>query len=289
MNYTLHKQDFTQKIADLIQQTACMLPKDIECALVSARALEVPGNVAHSVLDTILNNVDAARKQQQPLCQDTGLPAFYIDYPCGISTRTITHCIQNAVIQATANGFLRPNAVNPLTGKNSGNNLGIMIPCFHFMEWDKPEIQIACMLKGGGSENVSIQYSLPDAELSAGRDLNGVAACVIDAVIRAQGNGCAPGIIAVGIGGNRVTGMQSAKKQLFRLLDDENEYPELDKLEKSLLTQLNKLEIGPMGLGGKTTVLGVKIGIVHRIPASYFVSVAYMCWACRRRVMNYKL
>ncbi len=289
MNYTLHEQEFTQQVADLIQQTACILPEDIERALVSARALEASDNVAYSVLDTILKNVDVARKQQQPLCQDTGLPVFYVHYPCGISTRIITRCIQDAVVQATADGFLRPNAVNPLTNKNSGNNLGIMIPCFHFMEWDKPEIQVACMLKGGGSENMSIQYSLPDAKLSAGRDLNGVAVCVIDAVIKAQGNGCAPGIIGVGIGGDRVTGMQSAKKQLFRLLEDENEYPELDKLEKSLLAQLNKLEIGPMGLGGKTTVLGVKIGMVHRIPASYFVSVAYMCWACRREVMSYKL
>ena len=172
-----------------------------------------------------------------------------------------------------------------VTGKNSGDNVGILSPFVTFSEWDNATIQVKLMLKGGGSENVSCQYSLPQAGLGAGRDLDGVYKCVVDAVTRAQGQGCAPGIIGVGIGGDRVTGMLVAKKQLFRALDDENELPVLRDLEAQLFRDLNTLGIGPMGFGGKTTVLGVKIGSAHRTPASFFVSIAYMCWADRRRSM----
>ncbi|MDZ7821270.1 MAG: fumarate hydratase [Candidatus Marinimicrobia bacterium] len=190
---------------------------------------------------------------------------------------------------ATEQGYLRPNAVDALSGDNSGNNLGDRIPAFSFSEWDKAEVRVRCLLKGGGSENVSAQYSLPRSDFSAGRDLDGVAACVVDAVINAQGNGCPPGIIGVGIGGDRVSGTETAKAQSRRALDDKNDNDALEKLEHLLHRSLNKLGIGPMGLGGKSTVLGVKAGAAHRIPASFFVSVSYMCWACRRAEMHYEL
>jgi len=280
---------FTSDLLKLIRQASTELPEDVENAINIALKNEEENSTAATVLETISENIQRARKTSWPLCQDTGLPAFYISYPPKISPSKIKQCIEDAIVLATEEGYLRPNAVDPLSGKNSGNNLGEGIPALNFDEWDKNAILVKCLLKGGGSENVSAQYSLPSVELSAGRDLEGVEACVINAVLKAQGKGCAPGIIGVGIGGDRISGYETAKKQLFRNLNDKNENLKLNKLEQALLGKLNKLEIGPMGLGGKTTVLGVKIGKAHRIPASYFVSIAYMCWACRRKELLFDL
>ncbi|RME36544.1 MAG: fumarate hydratase, partial [Thermoflexia bacterium] len=212
---------------------------------------------------------------------------FHIRYPAGLSAGGLRAQAEAAVAEATRRAYLRPNAVDSLTGRNSGNNLGIGFPVFHFEEGglDDP-LEVALLLKGGGSENVSIQYSLPYEPLKAGRDLEGVRRVVLDAVHRAQGEGCAPGILGVCIGGDRGTGYMYAKMQLLRPLDDTNPVPELAALEERLLRECNELGVGPMGFGGKTTVLGVKIGAAHRLPASFFVTVAYMCWACRRARMT---
>jgi len=289
MKKPFDEKAFTLALAECIRQASCELPRDIEQGLHDALSREKEQSTAYAVLETITQNIVLAREKSRPLCQDTGLPAFYISYPRHISPDMIKKCIEDALVLATEEGYLRPNAVDPITGKNSGNNLGEGIPALNFNEWDKSEISVKCLLKGGGSENVSAQYSLPSVELSAGRDIKGVETCVIDAVMKAQGNGCAPGIIGVGIGGDRISGYETAKKQLFRELDDHNEDPKLNELEQTLFRKLNKLEIGPMGLGGKTTVLGVKIGKAHRLPASYFVSIAYMCWACRRKELHFLL
>lgn len=286
---TFREKELTASVLECIRQTSCELPDDIVSKLKDARSVEEKSSTAYSVLNTIIDNIGAASKRSRPLCQDTGLPAFYVSYPSEVSPEKIKASIEQALVMATEKGYLRPNAVDPLSGKNSGNNLGDGIPALNFEEWDKPAIHVKCLLKGGGSENVSTQYSLPSVELSAGRDLKGVEACVLDAVVKAQGKGCAPGIIGVGIGGDRISGYETAKKQLFRKLDDKNDIPELDELENSLYTKLNTLGIGPMGLGGKTTVLGVKIGKAHRLPASFFVSIAYMCWACRRQEFEFEL
>lgn len=286
---SLNEQAFSRAVLECIRQTSCELPEDIIENLTKAREQEAENSGAFAVLDTILQNIHMAKERSRPVCQDTGLPAFYISYPVTVSPEKIKRAIEHALVSATELGYLRPNAVDPLSGKNSGNNLGEGIPALNFEEWEENSIRVKCLLKGGGSENVSAQYSLPSVELSAGRDLTGVEACVIDAVAKAQGKGCAPGIIGVGIGGDRISGYETAKKQLFRDLRDQNEDPALADLEETLYKKLNKLGIGPMGLGGKTTVLGVKIGTAHRIPASYFVSIAYMCWACRRKDMIYDL
>jgi fumarate hydratase class I len=144
------------------------------------------------------------------------------------------------------------------------------------------------MLKGGGCENVGAQYSLPNAALGAGRDLAGVRKVVLDAVYKAQGKGCAPGILGVAIGGDRGSSYYGSKEVLFKHMDESSSDPKLAELEERLTTESNQLGIGPMGFGGKTTVLGTKITGLHRLPASYFVTVSYMCWAYRRRRMTYK-
>jgi len=260
---------------------------DVVKAITMARDNEDAGSAAKSVLNVILQNITAAQDGSTPICQDTGTNIHYITIPVGVSMRAVEKAVIEATRLATAKAYLRPNSVDSVTGKNSGDNTGIMSPYFHFEEWDKPAIEIKLALKGGGSENVSGQYKLPDATLEAGRNMEGVYKCVVDMVFKAQGQGCAPGIMGVGIGGDRATSMIVAKKQLFRKLDDLNPDPDLASMEERLLQDLNKLGIGPMGFGGKTTALAVKIGKAHRLPASFFVSLAYMCWADRRRTMTY--
>jgi len=278
--------DLTESFIELVRRASTDLPADVEAALRTAHNREEPGSAAAGALVTILENIALARANSTPICQDTGVPIFYVHHPQVPSTRQLRAQIEEAVAEATRRSYLRPNAVDSLTGRNSGNNLGIGFPTFHFDEWEEDHLRVELLLKGGGSENVGAQYKLPYTLLKAGRDLEGVRRVVLDVVYRAQGKGCAPGILGIAIGGDRGTGYVHAKEQLFRPLDDVNPAPELAALEERLLGECNELRIGPMGFGGKTTVFGVKIGASHRLPACYFVSVAYMCWACRRARME---
>jgi fumarate hydratase class I len=283
------KLDLVDALLELVRKAATDLPQDMVEALAKGKAQEEPGSAAEQALGTILKNVAMARENSTPICQDTGTPIFEVHYPFGVSTRMLEAQIKEAVAQATAKSYLRPNAVDSLTGKNSGNNLGEAFPTIHFHEWDEPRIFVTVQLKGGGSENVAIQYKLPDARLGAGRDLEGVRRMVLDGVQKAQGKGCAPAVLGVAIGGDRGTGYIVAKKQLLRKIDDVNPNADLAALEERIYNEANALGIGPMGFGGKTTVLGVKVGVAHRLPASFFVTVAYMCWANRRAELNVQL
>jgi fumarate hydratase class I len=277
-------QDLTESILELIRLTSTDLPSDVEASLRQAVEQEEPGSAARGALETILKNVDLSRKNSTPICQDTGTPIFYVYYPEGWSTRELRQQIESAVVQATKKSYLRPNSVDSLSGKNSGNNLGgSYFPSVHFEEVEGDRLTIELILKGGGCENVGTQYSLPNSALGAGRDLAGVRKVALDAVFQAQGQGCAPGILGIAIGGDRGSGYYSSKEVLYRKLDDHNPDAELDSLEGRLTEEANQLGIGPMGFGGKTTVLGTKITALNRLPASFFVSISYMCWAYRRR------
>lgn len=282
----LNQKDLTDVFVELIRRAATCLPTDMKGALTKAKDREETGSAAEGAFITILNNVKMAEENSTPICQDTGTPIFEIYYPLGVSTRKLAEQVRQAAAIATKQNYLRPNAVDSLTGQNSGNNTGIDFPTMHFHEWDEPRIHVDLLLKGGGCENVSTQYKLPDASLGAGRDLEGVRRVVLDAVNNAQGKGCAPAVLGVAVGGDRGASYIKSKQQLFRPLEDFNENPELAELEDRLYEETNELGIGPMGFGGKTSVLGVKIGSLHRLPASYFVSVAYMCWANRRAHMD---
>jgi fumarate hydratase class I len=280
--------DLTQQFLELVRRASTDLRPDVEGALRASREREAEGSAAQGALDTILKNIELARSKSTPICQDSGTPIFYIFYPEGWSTLKLRKQIEAAVVQATEKAYLRPNAVDSLTGRNSGDNLGEDFPSFHFHEWEEPYLKVDLMLKGGGCENVGAQYKMPDARLGAGRNLEGVRRAVLDAVQEAQGRGCAPGIIGVAVGGDRGTGYVKSKEQFFRDLDDHNVDPELADLEEGLYDEANSLGIGPMGFGGETTVLGVKIGALHRLPASYFVTASYMCWADRRRTLIWR-
>ena len=280
-------QDVTEKILELVRLTSTHLPSDVETSIHQALEQEEPGSAARGAFETILMNVELSRQNSTPICQDTGTPIFYVYYPAGWSTMELRQQIEAAVIQATKKAFLRPNSVDSLSGKNSGNNLGGKhFPSIHFDEVEGDTLTIELMLKGGGCENVGAQYSLPNEALNAGRDLAGVRKVVLDAVYQAQGQGCAPGILGIAIGGDRGTSYYASKETLYRKMGEANPDPQLDAMEKSLVVEANQLGIGPMGFGGKTTLLDAKITHLNRLPACYFVSVSYMCWAYRRRKMT---
>jgi fumarate hydratase class I len=282
-------QDLTNEILELIRRTSSSLPPDVEKRLREAVEKEKAGSAARGALETILKNVELSREQSTPICQDTGTPIFYVHYPLGWSTRKLKEQIRAAMVEATKKSYMRPNAVDAIYDKNTGNNLGgEEFPSVHFEEVEGDDLTIELMLKGGGCENVGRQYSMPDSALGAGRDLAGVRKVVLDAVQKAQGQGCAPGILGVAIGGDRGTSYVKSKEVLLSEIGTRNPDPKLAELEERLTKESNEMGIGPMGFGGQTTVLDTKIIGLSRLPASYYVSVSYMCWAYRRRKMTVK-
>lgn len=282
-------RDISKELLELVRFTSTNLPAEVEKRLRDALEKEAPGSAAHGALQTILTNVEMTRQNSTPICQDSGTPIFFVQYPASWNPGEIREQIRSAIAEATRLTYLRPNAVDALNGKNTGNNLGdLYFPTIHFEESKDDTLTIDLMLKGGGCENVGAQYSLPNDRLQAGRDLEGVRKSVLDAVYQAQGEGCAPGFLGVAIGGDRGTSYTASKEVLLRPLDDINPDDDLAEMEERLTNEANQLGIGPMGFGGNTTVLGTKITSTYRLPASYFVSISYMCWAYRRRKLTIK-
>ncbi len=286
--FNMNSKNLLNTFVELIRRASSDLPVDVVTAIKEGLLTEKRNSIAHKTLQMILKNIELAKEKSLPMCQDTGTPVFYVNYPAKVSQIDIKRKISQAIKESVHKLYLRPNIVDTLTGKNLGDRTGPGYPVINFEEWEKDYIKVILMLKGGGCENVGTQYALPDSRVNAVRDLEGVRKCILDAVHKAQGRGCSPGILGVCIGGDRVSSYEESKRQLLRSLDDRNENPVLGKLEQSIMKDSNKLGIGPMGFGGKTTLLGVKIGSLCRIPPSYFVSVAYMCWAYRRRGFEYE-
>jgi fumarate hydratase class I len=282
MNKTLQK-NLHDSLVEVIRKTSAELPNDVFESIESGRKKEQEGSSAKYAMNIICDNVEIAKRKSQPLCQDTGTVLFYIHFPMKTDYELLQKLIKKAIVSATKKGYLRQNSVDSITGKNSGNNIGPGAPVIHAEPWKKDTFEIKLMLKGGGCENVGAQYSLPDSRVGAGRDLKGVEKCILDAVQNAQGKGCGPGILGVCIGGDRGTGYAASKEQFLRKITDKNKNPELAKMEESVTREANTLGIGPMGFGGKTTLLATKITALNRVPASFFVSVSYMCWAFRRQ------
>lgn len=276
---------FFDSILDLVTKTSTELPPDVRRAMKQATGVEVPGTSASQAMVIIAENIDQAADDEGAICQDTGMPTFEITTPIGANQVWMAERIREAVAEATRRGKLRPNSVDSITGKNSGNNLGPGTPILHFHQWERDDIDVRLVLKGGGCENTNIQYALP-MELPhlgrADRNLEGVRKCILHAVWQAQGKGCAPGALGVAIGGDRTAGYAHAKAQLFRMLDDVNPDPRLAELEAQIMATANTLGVGPMGFGGGVSLIGCKIGALNRLPACFFVSVAYDCWAFRR-------
>lgn len=276
----------SDSLLELVRRTSTEIPEDVHQAILASLEREKKGTIAESAMKIIDQNIALARNKSQPICQDTGSIIFYVDGPIGFDQMAFEHTARDAVKLATRKGYLRQNSVDPITGKNDGTNVGPGSPTIHFHQHESPEVRVRLVLKGGGCENVGAQYSLPNEKLQANRDLDGCRKVILDAVLQAQGKGCGPGILGVCIGGDRATGYEFSKQQLLRKLGDHNPAPDLDRLEQDIVQTANQLGIGPMGFGGKTTLLGAKIGVLNRLPASYFVSISYMCWAFRRQGMT---
>ncbi len=276
---------FRANILELIRRTSAFLPADIEHVISLNRSLEEAGSKAEFALELVKQNIGIAKSRSLPICQDTGTINFYFETPKDVDQVQLAELTREAVVEATERGYLRQNSVDSLTGKNTGNNLGAGSPVFHWEQTRESHIDVRLILKGGGCENMSTQYSLP-MEIQgsrADRTLEGVRACILDAVWKAQGKGCGPGFLGVCVGGDRASGYEFAKRQLLRTPDDTNSDPSLAELENTIMQQANTLDIGPMGFSGKYTVGGCKVGAINRLPASYYVTIAYMCWAYRRR------
>jgi fumarate hydratase, class I len=272
-----------ESLVELVRRTSADLPDDIQRTILNALENEQKGTISESAMQIIQKNIEMARRKSLPICQDTGSILFFVDAPRELDLVGFEDAARNAVREATRAGYLRQNSVDSITGANDGTNLGPGTPTLHFHQHRAPEINVRLVLKGGGCENVGAQHSLPNEQLKADRDLDGCRRVILDTVVQAQGKGCGPGVLGICIGGDRATGYEFSKKQFLRRIDDRNPDPRLDQLEQDILRTSNELGIGPMGFGGRTTLLGVKIGTLNRVPASYFVSVSYMCWAFRRQ------
>jgi fumarate hydratase class I len=276
---------FRDSMVQLIARTSTDLPPDVRKAMGLALATEEPATRAGQALTIIAQNIDQAAACEGPICQDTGMPTFEVKVPVGANQIWMKQQIREAVAEATRRGKLRPNSVDSITGENSGDNLGPGTPIIHFEQWERAAIEVKLILKGGGCENTNAQYALPvdlDHLGRADRSLEGVRKCILHAVWKAQGKGCAPGAVGVCVGGDRTSGYLHAKEQLFRTLEDVNPDPRLAAIEAAVMDEANQLTVGPMGFGGQTSLIGCKIGALNRLPASFFVSVAYDCWAFRR-------
>ena len=275
-------------VLELLRVTSTVIPDDIQKVILDALEKEEKNTSAEYAMNIIQANIKLAKSKSQPICQDTGTIVIKVYHPAGYSQIKFRKICEKAVVKATKLGYLRQNSVNSLTGENNTMNIGPGHPQLHFVEHSKKSIELKCMLKGGGCENVGAQYAMPYVELDAGRDLKGVRKVILDAIQKAQGKGCGPGTLGVCIGGDRGSGHIHAKEQLLRKMDDTNPIKELADLEKDIVETANRLGIGPMGFGGKTTLLGCKIGHLNRLPASYYVSISYMCWAFRRQGISLK-
>ncbi len=272
--------NLSRGIVELYRKVATSLPPDVEKAL--KEASEQESGQARDALEKVLQNISIARTSQRPICQDTGVPIFFVKAPQSIGQEELKKVLFGATRKATEEVPLRPNAVNSLSGKNSGDNTGIDFPLVYIEQTKDSTLVVDLLLKGGGSENVSALYKLPDERLNAQRDLEGIRKCILDAVWNAQGKGCPPYTISVAVGATLDQVSLLGKKLLLRKLHERHPDRDIAEFETRLLREINSLGIGPLGLGGNTTALAVHLDYAHRHPATFFVEVILCCWAHRR-------
>jgi fumarate hydratase subunit alpha len=278
---SMEKKSIEDGIVSLIRKAETELPEDVVDAL--KRACDVEEGIAKTQIKSILENVELAKKSSRPMCQDTGIQTFFVKVGTGFPhINMLKRWITNGVKKATAEIPLRPNTVDPFTSKNQGDNTGEHVP---YITWDfvhgATDVTITALPKGGGSENMSKL-----GMLKPGVGLEGVKDFVVEEMKKAGGKPCPPTIVGIGIGGGADLAMKLGKKALLRPVGERHRDRVIASLEEELVERINNLGIGPMGLGGKTTVLDVHVEKAHRHPASLPVGIAVQCWADRRARMT---
>ncbi len=261
---------------ELIRRTVSTVPPDIKSALNEALRNE-SNKIARMQLKAILENIRMAEEKQLPVCQDTGILYFYVNLPKGTDVKNIKKAILNATARATREVPLRPNAVDPMTGKNSGDNIGVNVPWVEFKPSDQDNIEVMAFVKGGGADNMSVL-----SFISVEEGIEGVKKRILDAVLKAGGGPCPPVVLGIGIGGGAYIAMKLANRALIRPVTMRNNDPRVARLENEILKEINRTGIGVMGLGGDVTAIGVNIEVAHRHPASYPIVVLFNCYAVRR-------
>ncbi|MHA1332706.1 MAG: fumarate hydratase [Candidatus Odinarchaeia archaeon] len=260
---------------NLIKTAVTKLPQDVKNAIKNAYSLET-NELAKIQLEAILNNISLAERETIPICQDTGTPTFYIKVGSKFQLAKIERALKKAVIRATREVPLRPNAIHPISNKNTGNNIGLHVPIIHWEITEGEDLELTFLAKGGGSENTCALRMLTPSE-----GLEGVKKFVLETVVKAGGKPCPPIIIGIGIGGGADLALKLAKKAILRPLNRSHKNKKVAALERELLNAVNSLGIGPMGIGGKITSLAVHIEYAHRHPASFPVGIVTQCWAHR--------
>jgi fumarate hydratase subunit alpha len=257
---------------ELLRRAVIKLPKDVKEALAQAYKNEI-SSTAKTQLKTILDNIKLAEEVKLPMCQDTGVIIFYVTN----STTNIEKPLVEGVREATKLVPLRPNTVHPITRKNPGDNIGERMPYINYRFSNDEFMEITVLPKGAGSENMSSLTMLTPAQ-----GIKGIKEFVLNVVVKAGSQPCPPTIIGVGIGGSADIAAKLAKEALLRPIRIRHKDREIAQLENELYEAINLLGIGPMGLGGKTTCLGVNVEYAHCHTASLPVAVNIQCWAARR-------
>lgn len=274
----LQISDIEKKLVEAIRKAETELPADVVTVLKEAYKREENGSVARSQFDAILKNIEVAKAEGLPLCQDTGTQTFFVEVGTDFKDiKLLKPAIINAVRRATDEVPLRPNTVEPFTGSNPNDNTGRFIPHITWELVEGQEVIINILPKGGGGENMSALGMLKPAQ-----GIEGAKQFIINHVIQSGGKPCPPTVLGIGIGGGADLSLKLAKKSLLRKLGERHSDAEIAKLEEELIKAINSTGIGPMGLGGKTTVLDVHIEWAHRHPASFPVGIVTQCWADRR-------
>jgi fumarate hydratase subunit alpha len=273
----MHATELEDVVVNLLRLAVTNLPSDVSDALEEALHKE-RNSTAKSQLEAILENVTLARQRSIPMCQDTGIQIFYISVGSDFSLLSeIPRILTNAVRKGTQTIPLRPNTVNPILHENPGDNTGLNVPWINWRITEGSDLHITAFPKGGGSENVCKL-----GMLTPGQGLDGMKRFVIDSMIEAGAKPCPPTIVGIGLGGGADICMKLAKEQLLRPVGHRHSDSQISKMEEEIKEALNETGIGPMGLGGDTTVLDVHIGVAMRHPASFPVGLAVQCWAARR-------
>lgn len=245
------------------------------------RAKEREEGGAKVQLEGMLEAVEISKREKLPVCQDTGIPTFFIkigrSYPKLDEITELKSVITKSVRRATDEIPLRPNTVHPITEKNTGDNTGRHIPYIDWNITDGDQIRIYYLPKGGGSENMC-QLKM----MTPGKGLKGVKKIILKRIATMEGKPCPPTVIGVGLGGGSNIAMDLAKETLLRPVGENHEVEKIAQIERELKKKANELGVGPMGVGGKTTVLDVHLECAHRHPASYPVGIVVQCWANRR-------